>query len=136
MVRFRPIMMTTMAALMGTAADRARVRRRRGFAAPAGPGGVRRTDILADGDAVFDAGFLHVHGYFPELAGAPFWESNRKKECRPTGWPRFCRLARWRNWTSSLRKFFVRLSCRTGMRAKLYQNHLSLRTIDRAIGAA
>ena len=42
LIRFRPIMMTTMAALLGGAADRAGLRRGRRSAAAAGPGGGRR----------------------------------------------------------------------------------------------
>ncbi len=61
-IRFRPIMMTTMAALLGVGADRARLRRRRRSAASARPRGRRRPDGLAAHHAVSDAGRLHVHG--------------------------------------------------------------------------
>ena len=46
-LRFRPIMMTTLAALMGAAADRARPRRRRRTAPAARPGGGGRPAVLA-----------------------------------------------------------------------------------------
>ena len=47
MDRFRPIMMTTLAALSGRVADRARLRRGWRVAAAARPGDRRRTDRLA-----------------------------------------------------------------------------------------
>ena len=59
-VRFRPIMMTTMAALMGTLPDRARHRRGRRVAAAARRRGGGRAGVLAAAHAVRDAGRLHV----------------------------------------------------------------------------
>ena len=44
-IRFRPIMMTTMAALLGRVADRARLRRRRRSAPAARARGGRRPDV-------------------------------------------------------------------------------------------
>ncbi len=61
-IRFRPIMMTTMAALLGVGADRARLRRRRRGAAAARPRGGRRPGRLAADHALSDAGRLHLHG--------------------------------------------------------------------------
>ena len=66
LVRFRPIMMTTMAALMGTLPHRPRFRRRRRSAPPAGPGRGRRPGGLADADALHHAGVLHLHGALPQ----------------------------------------------------------------------
>ena len=60
LIRFRPIMMTTMAALLGARADRARLRRRRRSAAAARARGRRRPGRLAADHAVSDAGRLHV----------------------------------------------------------------------------
>ncbi len=68
MVRFRPIMMTTMAALDGHAADRDGMGRRRGGATAARPGRRRWPARLADADALRHAGVLHLHG---ADAGAP-----------------------------------------------------------------
>ena len=65
LIRFRPIMMTTMAALLGA------VPIALGFGAggearrPLGLGGRRRTDRLAADHAVPDAGRLHLHGGYP-----------------------------------------------------------------------
>ena len=67
-VRFRPIMMTTMAALMGTLPIAL------GFGAgaesrrPLGPRGRRRPPLLADDHALRDAGLLRVHGPAGRLA--------------------------------------------------------------------
>ena len=61
LIRFRPIMMTTMAALLGA------VPIALGYGAggearqPLGPGGGRRTAVLAVGDALPHAGLLHLH---------------------------------------------------------------------------
>ena len=72
LIRFRPIMMTTMAALLGAVPDRPRLRRRRRSAAAARPGGGRRPDLLAAGHALPDAGLLHLprspDGALPRLA--------------------------------------------------------------------
>ena len=70
LIRFRPIMMTTMAALLGARADRARLRRRRRSAAAARPGGRRRPGRLAADHALSDAGRLHLHGRAGENAQA------------------------------------------------------------------
>ena len=61
-VRFRPIMMTTMAALMGSASDRHRLGGRRRVAPAAGPGRGGGVALLPDADALRDAGFLSLHG--------------------------------------------------------------------------
>ena len=62
LIRFRPIMMTTMAALLGVAADRARLRRGRRGAAAARPGRRRRPGGVAAHHALSHAGRLHLHG--------------------------------------------------------------------------
>ena len=56
--RFRPIMMTTLAALFGARAAGAWLRHRGGAAAPAGDLHHRRADRVAGADAVHDAGGL------------------------------------------------------------------------------
>ncbi len=61
-VRFRPIMMTTMAALMGALPIAVGWGRRRGDASPLGRGGGRRPGVLAAGHALRDAGVLYVSG--------------------------------------------------------------------------
>ncbi len=61
-VRFRPIMMTTMAAMAGTLPIALGYRCRRGSAPLAGPGRGRRPGVLADPHAVPDAGDLRRHG--------------------------------------------------------------------------
>ena len=66
-IRFRPIMMTTMAALMGTLPIALGHRRGRRLAPPAGRGGRRRTVLLAVADAVHHARHLHLHGVLPRL---------------------------------------------------------------------
>ena len=71
LVRFRPIMMTTMAALHGHAADRARLGRRRRSAPAARPRRRRRPARVADAHALRDAGVLRLHGEHPGLAEAP-----------------------------------------------------------------
>ena len=62
LIRFRPIMMTTMAALLGAVPIALGLRRGRRSAAAARPGGGRRPAVLAIGDALLDAGVLHLHG--------------------------------------------------------------------------
>ena len=52
LVRFRPIMMTTMAALVGTLPIALGLRRRRRIAAAARPGGRRRPARVAAADAL------------------------------------------------------------------------------------
>ena len=74
LIRFRPIMMTTMAALLGAVPIALGYRRGRRSAAAAGPGRRRRVDVLAARDAVSDAGVLHLHG---AAAGAPWPEQSQ-----------------------------------------------------------
>ena len=62
LIRFRPIMMTTMAALLGAVPIARRLRRGRRSAAAARPGRRRRAALLAARHAVSDAGRLHLHG--------------------------------------------------------------------------
>ena len=64
-IRFRPIMMTTMAALMGTLADRDRTGCRRLIATSARCRGRRRTVLLAVPDPLHNTGLLHLHGSIP-----------------------------------------------------------------------
>src|SRR5208282_1281637 len=90
----------------------------------------RRIDLLANGYAVSDASLLYIYGYIPGLAGTPFWENDRKEECRPRGRPRSRRLTSSPYEISSFRKIFVSLYSGTGVPAMLYQNYLSLGTID------
>ena len=71
LVRFRPIMMTTMAALMGTLPIALGLGANADSRRPLGVAVVRRPDFLADGDALSDAGVLHLHGFVPRLARAP-----------------------------------------------------------------
>ena len=61
-IRFRPIMMTTMAALMGTSADRLGLGRRCRITPAAGSRGRRRVGVQPARDALRDAGVLHVPG--------------------------------------------------------------------------
>ncbi len=89
LVRFRPIMMTTMAALMGTSADCSGHGRWGEFAAGAGRGGLRRPDFLAARDPLSDSRVLHIHGYIPELARAPLRKNRGNQEAASRGWPRF-----------------------------------------------
>ncbi len=65
LIRFRPIMMTTMAALLGALADRAGLGRGRRSAQAARPRRGRRPGILAVDDALSDPGGLHLHGGSP-----------------------------------------------------------------------
>ncbi len=62
LIRFRPIMMTTMAAHAGRGAAGAGLRRRRRGAPSAGPGGGGRAVVLAVDDFVSDAGGVHLPG--------------------------------------------------------------------------
>ena len=62
MLRFRPIMMTTVAALFGTLPIALGVRRRRRCAAAAGTGGSGRIAGVAIADALHHASDLSVHG--------------------------------------------------------------------------
>ena len=62
LVRFRPIMMTTMAALMGTLPIALGFRRRRRIETRARRVGGRRAFLFPDRYAVPDAGCLHLHG--------------------------------------------------------------------------
>ena len=69
LIRFRPIMMTTMAALMGTLPIAL------GFGAgaearrPSGPGRGRRPGLLPVSDPLHHPGFLHLHGVLSEKVG-------------------------------------------------------------------
>ena len=71
LVRFRPIMMTTMAALVGTLPIALGSRRRRGIAAAARPRGRRRPDRVAAADALHHAGVLRLHREHADVAGRP-----------------------------------------------------------------
>ena len=88
MVRFRPIMMTTMAALVGTLPIAMGTGRGRRIAPAARPGGRRRTARLADADALHHAGVLPVHGRLrgPSLtrAAAAGAGSRRRRMWRET----------------------------------------------------
>ena len=66
-LRFRPIMMTTVAALFGTLPIALGIRRRRRRAPAAGPGGGRRTGGVAVPDAVHHARDLSLYGKLPGL---------------------------------------------------------------------
>ena len=89
LIRFRPIMMTTMAAIMGALADRARRRRRLRAAPAARRRGGRRADRLAGADAVHHAGDLSLHG------GASRLGTRRlaRRLCRPGGGKRLAETA-------------------------------------------
>ena len=65
LIRFRPIMMTTMAALLGGAAHRAGIRLGRGGAPAAGHGRGGRPGLLAVDDSVPDAHGVYLHGGHP-----------------------------------------------------------------------
>ena len=67
-VRFRPIMMTTMAALIGTLPIALGLRRGRRIAPAARPRRRRRPPLLADAHALRDAGLLRLHGPAGRLA--------------------------------------------------------------------
>ena len=61
LVRFRPIMMTTMCALVGHTADRVRLGRRRRVATAARPGRRRRAAGLSGAHALHHARLLRLH---------------------------------------------------------------------------
>ena len=82
LIRFRPIMMTTMAALLGARADRARLRRGRRSAATARPGGRRRPDGLAAHHALSHAGRLHLPGDDRSRRSVRFHGATRPRLCR------------------------------------------------------
>ncbi len=84
-MRFRPIMMTTMAALMGTLPDRPRLRRGRGVAAAPRPGRRRRPAVLAALDALRHAGLLRLHGSAAAAAAAGPWAAARRDRCPAAG---------------------------------------------------
>ena len=65
LVRFRPIMMTTMCRSDGHSADRSRVGRGRRSAASAGSGRGRRLGGFAAADAVYHSGVLRLYGAVP-----------------------------------------------------------------------
>ena len=67
LVRFRPIMMTTMAALMGTLPIALGIGRGFRSATAFGAGGGGRAGGFAAADAVHHAGGLHLHGAIPKL---------------------------------------------------------------------
>ena len=69
LVRFRPIMMTTMCALVGTLPIALGLGRGRRIAASARPGGRRRAAGLAAADALHHAGVLRVHRERAPAAG-------------------------------------------------------------------
>ena len=71
LLRFRPIMMTTFAALFGAYADRDRSGGRLGTAPPARCRDRRRIAGLAVADALHDAGHLSLSGTLGALARAP-----------------------------------------------------------------
>ena len=129
LVRFRPIMMTTMAALMGTlpiafglAPERIRGVR---WASP-----LLADCLLAARHAVFDAGVLHLHGFLPGLAGAPFRESRPEKGNGACGRPRFGRLEYAHRGFYSAHNFRFDCPLSTVSPASLDKIYLSLRTID------
>ena len=68
-IRFRPIMMTTMAALMGTLPIAIGSGDRRGIAPPARRCGRRRAVLLAVPDPLHHAGGLHLYGFGPAMDG-------------------------------------------------------------------
>ena len=70
-VRFRPIMMTTMAALMGTLPIALGFGAGRRVAPAARPRGRRRPPLLADPHALRHAGLLRLHGGAPRAARQP-----------------------------------------------------------------
>ena len=62
LIRFRPIMMTTMAALLGGLPIALGYGRRRRIAQAAGPGGGGRAGVFAVDDFVSDPGGLYLYG--------------------------------------------------------------------------
>ncbi len=87
-IRFRPIMMTTMAALMGTLPIALRQRRGRGIAPAAGPVRGGRPAAVAAADALHHAGDLYLsrplqhQDAAPQGAAAPAPASRRLSESR------------------------------------------------------
>ena len=80
LLRFRPIMMTTVAALFGTLPIALGLRRRRGRAPAAGPGGGGRLGGEPVPDALYHAGDLSVSG---EGAAEGGGVGGRAPPCRP-----------------------------------------------------
>ena len=78
LVRFRPIMMTTMAALVGTLPIALGLGRGRRSTSAARPGGRRRPARLADADALHHAGVLSLHG----SAERPVARPASRRDCR------------------------------------------------------
>ena len=78
LIRFRPIMMTTMAALLGAVPIAVGLRRRRRSPAAAGPGRRRRVDVLAARDALPHAGVLHLHGAAAARCRGVFFRGPRR----------------------------------------------------------
>ena len=81
-LRFRPITMTTMAALAGRFAGRAGPRRRLGAAPAAGNGHRGRPDLQPASDAVHHAGGLSVSQSVPAAAGGPARKVRRGSDHR------------------------------------------------------
>jgi hypothetical protein len=90
LVRFRPIMMTTMAALVGTLPIALGWGRRRRVAPAARPRGRRRPARLAAADALHHAGLLHLH-----LLGS--------------GDPNRYPISQWRLWKAKMPSYDDRL---------------------------
>ena len=67
LLRFRPIMMTTMAAMFGGLPDRPRERKRFGTSAPTGHRYRGRTDGEPDVDALYHSGRVSLSGSLPRL---------------------------------------------------------------------
>ena len=83
LVRFRPIMMTTMAALMGTLPIALGLGAGSRSAASAGTGGGGRTGGFATADALHHAGGLHLHGALPGARSGICGASRTKFEATP-----------------------------------------------------
>jgi hypothetical protein len=72
LIRFRPIMMTTMSALMAGLADRSRIRRGRRVSPPAGSGGCRRVAVFTGAHAVHYAGGVCLSGSLQKIRARAF----------------------------------------------------------------
>ena len=82
-IRFRPIMMTTMAALMGTLPIALRQRRGRGIAPAAGPVRGGRAAAVAAADALHHAGDLYLSRSPEHAAAAPQGAAPRRPSIAP-----------------------------------------------------
>ena len=82
LVRFRPIMMTTMAALVGTLPIALGLGRRRRIAPAARPGGRRRPARVAAADALHHAGLLRLHRERAAVAGRTTSRAGRRRARR------------------------------------------------------